>query len=114
MDAINTALSGLRAAEKRLEVSADNIANVNTEGAKAKEVGARTGDQGGVIVDIRVKDPATVTVPSLDGQGTTELPNTSLDQEVVNQVQAGVEVKANLRVITTQKNLDQALLDIQA
>lgn len=114
MDVLGTALSGMRAAEKRLEVSADNVANSTTEGAKAKTTNARSAENGGVIVDVSFRDPATVTVPSTDGRGTVELPNTSLDQEAVTQIQATTAFKANVNVIKAQKEMDQSLLDIQA
>ena len=110
----STALSGLRAAETRLGVSANNVANANTPGFEAKEVGARPINDGGVIVDIRTKNPATVAAPSPGGEGTVQVPNVSLDQEAVNQVSAGYDFKANLKVLQVQKELDNALLDIQA
>lgn len=114
MDVLGTALSGMRAAEKRLEVSADNVANSTTEGAKAKTTNARALDNGGVIVDVSFRDPATVTAPAIDGSGTVELPNTSLDEEAVTQIQAVSAFKANVSVIKAQKEMDQSLLDIQA
>jgi len=114
MDVLSTALSGIRAAEKRLEVSANNVANANTEGFEAKVATPRTLGDGGVIVDISTKDPATITAPALDGEGTVELPNVSLDQEAAAQVQTVADAKANARVIKTQRALDDALLDIEA
>ncbi len=110
-----TALSGLRASETRLGVSANNVANSSTYDFKAQEVTAKASDTGGVIVDIRTKNPATLSAPSPDGSGeTVQVPNVSLDQEVVNQVSAGYDFKANLKVLQVQKELDKALLDISA
>lgn len=108
------ALSGLRAAETRIGTSANNVANVTTTGFEAKQVNARAADGGGVIVDIQNKNPASFTAPSPDGEGTIELPNVSLDEEVANQITAGYDFKANLKVIQVQKELDDSLLDIQA
>lgn len=113
-DVYSTALSGLRAAETRLGVSANNVANISSEGFEAQSAVARPQDGGGVIVDIRAKDPATLTAPSPSGEGTVQVANVSLDEEAVNQVSAGYDFKANLKVIEVQKSLDEALLDIQA
>lgn len=106
---VSTALSGLAAAEQRLGVSANNVANGTTPGFEAKEAKARPLDGGGVIVDIQNKNPATLTGP--DGEA---VPNVSLDEEVANQITAGYDFKANLKVLQVQKEMDQALLDIQA
>jgi flagellar basal-body rod protein FlgC len=111
----STALSGLRASEARIGVSANNVANSSTIGFEAKEVTARSADNGGVIVDVRSKNPATLAAPSPNGSGeTVQVPNVSLDEEVVNQVSAGYDFKANLKVLQVQKELDKALLDISA
>lgn len=106
---LGTALSGLQAAETRIGVSANNVANSTTPGFEAKTVTARAAENGGVIVDIRNSNAATLRGP--DGE---QASNVSLDEEVVNQVRAGYDFKANLKVIETQKELDKALFDIQA
>lgn len=113
-DVYGTALSGLQAAGTRLAVSANNVANSTSTGYEAEEAVSRAQENGGVIVDIRSKNPATLTAPSPDGEGTVEVPNVSLDEEVISKVSAGYDFKANLKVVETQKKLDKALLDIQA
>jgi flagellar basal body rod protein FlgC len=114
-DVYNTALSGLNAAQTRLNVSANNIANLTTPDAPAKEAVARSVQVGGVVVDVRDKSPATIAVPSSDGGGDTiQLPNVSLEQEVTKQLTASYDYKANLKIIKTQRDMDRSLLNIQA
>lgn len=114
MNVYGVALSGLNAASARIGVSANNVANSTTEDFQAKQATARPLDGGGVVVDVKTKNPATVPAPALGGEGTVQLPNVSLEQEVVNQVSASYDFKANLKVLEVQKELDKALLDIQA
>lgn len=112
MDITSIALSGLNAAEKRLANSANNIANASTPNFKATDAVQESVDGGGVRVDIVERDPATVTVPTEDG--TQELPNVSLEQEVVTGLTATYDYQANAKLLKTQKELDKSLLDIQA
>lgn len=106
-------LSGLYASEKRLAVSADNIANADSTNYKAKDVVQSTDDSGGVQARVVDRNPATITVPTNDG-GTKELPNVDLAEEVVQAQVASYNAQANLKVLQTQNKLDKYLLDIQA
>lgn len=110
----NTALSGLNAAQTRLNVSAQNVANSSTEGYKALSATSRSVETGGVIVDVRTQTPLSLSAPNPSGEGTVEVPNVSFDQEVVNQIQASNDFKANLNVLKVQQRLDKALFDITA
>lgn len=107
MDVTSIALSGLKAAESRLANSANNIVNARTPGFKPADAVQRSLDNGGVIVDIRQRVPVS---PDAEGQ----VPNVSLEQEVVNTITAESDFKANLRMLKLQKELDKSLLDIQA
>lgn len=108
MDVFSTALSGLRAADTRIAVSANNIVNQRTPNFKPADAIQESVDNGGVIVDIRGRQPASVE--TADGP----VPNVSLEQEVVNTITAESDFKANLLLIKKQKEMDKSLLDIQA
>ncbi len=108
MDVFSTALSGLRAADVRLANSANNITNAATPDYKPTDAVQRSLNDGGVIVDIRNREPASVE--TADGK----LPNVSLEQEVVNAITAENDFRANLLLLKKQKELDKSLLDIQA
>ena len=113
MDVTSIALSGLNAAQQRLANSANNIANARTPNFTPTDVVQSPVNNGGVRADVVERSPASFGVPN--GRGDIEnLPNVSLEQEVVESVTAAYDFKANLQVLKTQKELDKALLDIQA
>lgn len=125
---INSALSGLSAASKRLSVSANNIANINsTQTIKdgqvinkpyvAQKVEQISLSGGGVQVKIKDVDPASTQVynpedPAADENGFVAFPNVSLENEIINQKLATYDYKANLRTLKVQDELEQSLLDI--
>ena len=131
VDVSKIALSGLNAATQRLGVSASNVANLSST-VRTAEDGSLVNDpyrpqrvvqssqsSGGVRTDvvevsnptIRVYDPAS---PVAAEDGTVELPNVSLEEEVMQQQLATYTFKANLKVLKTQQELDEALLDTKA
>ena len=122
MSPINTDLSGLNAASKRLEVSAHNIAN---QFSTQSVINGKTSDtpytpqrvdqislsSGGVLAKASHVNPATTTVS--DGQGgTTQQPNVDPANELIQQNIAAYDFKANLKTIQTQDNVLKSLLDI--
>ncbi len=107
------ALSGVFANEKRVAVAADNIANLNTKDFAAKQLQLSSVESGGVTSRVVDKNPATVPVPNAEG-GVDQLPNVSLEEELVGLNISTYGAKANLKVLATQKKLDEYLLDIQA
>jgi flagellar hook-associated protein FlgK len=98
MDASKIALTGLNAASRRIAVSAHNTANATTPDFTSQRVVQSSIVEGGVRTD----------VVNVEGQGV------SLEDEVVNQVQASYDYKANLKVLKVKDEMDKALLDINA
>jgi flagellar hook protein FlgE len=92
------ALSGLAAATLRLDVSAHNIANDQTPGYRRQFVLQDSQPGGGVVSSVgRAVDPGT-----------------NLAQDLVEQMVASYEFKANLRVVRTHDNMLGSLLDLHA
>ena len=133
------AVSGLRAQSRRLAVSADNVANASSLGVHpdpqlAKPEGfvpqrtvfssqalAQGGVGGGVGVGVAASTapitPASYLSlqpdhPDADPDGLVPLPNVSLEQEAVEQIQALRLFQANVATIQTQDRMLGALLDI--
>lgn len=92
------ALSGLAAAQQRLRASAHNIANAQTPGFRRQLVTQQAMPEGGVR--------ATLQRAPVEGA--------ALAEDVVEQMSAGYQFIANLRVIQTQDKLLGALLDDRA
>ena len=132
MNAISIAASGLRASSVRLSASAANIANARSTGpipgGSADKGGARAympvdvvqteTAGGGTQASLRPRNPAYVpqydpTSPHADDKGMVAAPNVSLDQEVVNAIEAGISFSANAAVIKVAARMMDRLLDIK-
>jgi len=124
VSSINSSLSGLAAASKRIEVSANNIANQFSTGlGKTNEpfvpqdVVSVTAPGGGVIA--KVQDAANPLIsqfdpenPQANEQGFVQAPNVDIAKELVNTKIASYDYKANLKAIEVAGNLEDSLLDI--
>ena len=99
---LSIAMSGLNAASTRLNVSAHNIANSQTAGFKRQQVEQTALAEGGV----------SVTLDSADTAQAAPLDN--LVGDLVEQMVAAYEFKANLKVIQTQQDLLGQWLDTRA
>jgi flagellar basal-body rod protein FlgC len=124
--AITTALSGLLAASKRVEISANNIANANTAGAldeadgplpyAAQTVVQKTGQNGGVVAEVTAQDPGYSAAyapnsPLANEEGFVGAPNVNLAEEAVNLKLAEVAYKANIATIQVANELSEELLN---
>lgn len=107
----DVANSGLRVANARVARSAHNLANVNTDGFKAERVIARDQNPGVTYSSVPTEAPA----PLYDRDGTmVEGSNTDVANEMVEQMGAANAFKANLAVIKTDAEMQDALLDLKA
>jgi flagellar basal-body rod protein FlgC len=128
VSSINTALSGLAFAGKRLEAGASNIANQFSTKSKVngqtvdqpytpKRVQGVSVEGGGVQSVVTDVTPATTTVfdpqhPDADANGAVQFPNVDIAAELVNQKIASYDYKANLKTIKVADELHKSLLDI--
>jgi flagellar basal-body rod protein FlgC len=125
---LSTALSGLAAQSKRLEVSANNIVNSRSTGIEpgaAPKAGEYVPYQvalnsvvgGGVVATPVAVDPASVkayepSAPGADTNGFVNRPNVQLEREVVTLISALRSYEANLAVIRAEERRQGDLLDI--
>ncbi len=109
----SVALSGFSANSERIAVASDNIANLNTKDFEAKEQQLSSVTPAGVSSRVVSKDPGTVPVPNSEG-GIDQMPNVSLEEELVGVNMATYGAKANLKVLQAQDKMNKYLLDIQA
>jgi flagellar hook protein FlgE len=92
------ALSGMNAAQSTLNSSAHNIANLNTSGFRRQEVAQSAESGGGVSTTL-------TSAPEL---------GSSLETDVVAQLQAKNSFLANLAVFKTSDKMAGALLNLKA
>lgn len=119
--AIDSALSGLAAASRRVEVSANNIAN---QSSTSTQVNGVTTNQPFIPQDVvqislgsggvrsEVRDASNPTSQQLGDDGITETPNVDSADEMVKMQIASYDFKANLKTIQIYNRMQQNLLDM--
>jgi len=95
-----------------MAVSADAVANVSTDGYRAKEVVAEERAEGGVESTLR-EQPGESPVSVRDG-AEVFLSNTDIARETITRMQASRAFEADLAVIRTDDEMTQSLLDMRA
>jgi|TARA_R110002094_G_scaffold25946_4_gene38254 flagellar basal-body rod protein FlgC len=126
---LGSAISGMAAAAKRVEVSAQNLVNmqsVGTPGAtgqkssyKAVEPVQTTDAIGAPHIKVRERDPATVQGHApyhllADENGLVEMPNVDVASEIVDQNMALNSYKANVKMLEVWDQMQQATLDLKS
>lgn len=113
ISAIHTALSGLAAFARQLEVSAHNVANVNTDGFKKSRTEFVAVEAGGVLPVVQKDDSAGPAVLKDTGYGPAqvELSNVDLGEEVVSQIVAQRGFEASLRTLKAADDMLGGILD---
>ena len=105
MDVVGIALSGLRASSAGLAVQANNVANQQSDGFKAKRVDLVAEASGGVRVSGVSEDPTPA------GPGAS---NVDLATEAVQGMGFDLMYRANLKVLKAADELTQVTLDLKA
>lgn len=115
ISAIHTALSGLAAIGKQIEVVAHNVANVNTEGFKKSRTEFVEIPNGGVLPVVEKDEASGPTVLRDTGGNQTmaELSNVDLGEEAVQQIVAQRSFEANLQTVRTGDALLGSILDMR-
>ena len=113
MSAIDTALSGLAACAKKIEVTAQNVANVNTDGFKQSRTEFIEVQTGGVLPVVQKDDSTGPAVLRDTGYGAAqiELSNVDLGEAAVSQIIARRGFEDNLRTLQTADDMLGSILD---
>jgi flagellar basal-body rod protein FlgC len=130
---LSIAASGMLAAQQRLEVSAQNVANANSDGPlpsasaaiqsqyapayvpeQVSQVAAAGGGTQAAVSDVQ---PGTVavsapTAPYADSSGQVAAPNVDLGNEFIQQQIALMEFVSNAQVARVYSQMMQTLLNI--
>jgi flagellar basal-body rod protein FlgC len=132
---LSIAASGMVAATQRLQVSAENVANAESDGPlpsagaavqaqypaayapqQVDQVETPGGGTSAVIVDVQ---PATVaayapTAPYADQNGEVATPNVDVANEAIQQATAAYDFAMNVQVMRVYSQMMKTLLDVQA
>jgi flagellar basal-body rod protein FlgC len=129
---LSTSLSGMLAAEQRLQVSANNVANANSDGPlpsassavrsqyppaytpqQVNQVATAGGGTQAVVSNVQpgsvaVSDP---TAPYANSSGQVATPNVDLANEAIQQQLAATSFASNAQVARVYSQMMQTLLD---
>jgi flagellar basal-body rod protein FlgC len=123
IDAMHSAIAGLRVSVQRMGVAADNIANARTSGRLApydgfvpQRLDQTTGAGGGVRGTVQpIGNPAFPTYvpndPSANADGAVGMPNVSLPAQYVELSVAQRSYEANLAVLEATNEMMKILLE---
>ncbi len=114
ISAVNSTISALQANKTRLGVTADNIANVNTDEFKKSRAILKEGSNGDVQANIeRVNTPGH-RYQELEGNKLIEKEgsNVNLEEEIPELMVTQRTYEANLKVLQTHDKMLGTLLDI--
>ena len=113
ISALNGTISALRAFVTKLGVTADNIANVNTDGFKRNRAVLHEDDNGGVRVELSKDESPGLRYDVIeDGKKVEkETSNVSLNEEIPDLLITKRAYQANLKTIQTQDEMLGSLLD---
>jgi flagellar hook protein FlgE len=113
--AYNAAISGLQAASLKLRVSANNVANANTDGYQRQQVTTQAGTYG---VEVKVEKVSTVESTNsvqASGELRPDAPsNVDVAEELLEMKAAQNLFEANLKTLNTNDNMLGRILDIEA
>ena len=108
----DAALSALGAFGKKLDVTAHNLANVNTNGFKKSRVSLQEANPSGVLVSITKDYTPGSPIPAENGSGEmAESSNVALDEEIINLKLTKHAYNANLKSIEAEDEMVGTLLD---
>ncbi len=115
LNATYPALSGVQAYGKKLGVTANNVANANTNGFKKSRAVLTPAVAGGVEVSIQKIGTPGSPVPAEEGVATTgETSNVAMEEEVTSLMSTQRAYTSNLKAIKAEDELLGKLFDVLA
>ena len=110
-DASNAALSALGSLSRKIDVTANNIANVNTNSFKKSRAELEDVYPSGVKVSISQVDTPGDALPPDEKGKEQESSNVNLSEELINLITTQHAYAANIKTITTEDEMRKTLLD---
>jgi flagellar basal-body rod protein FlgC len=114
ISAVNSSVSALQAYKTQMEVTSNNVANVNTEGFKKSKATLKEGDNGDVQVDVNRVDTPGHRYQELEGDQMVEKETSNVDlaEEFPQMMVTQHAYEANMKVLQTQDKMLGTTLDI--
>lgn len=111
---VSSSLSAVSAYQKKLDVTANNVANVNTDKFKKSRLNLEEGANGGVTTSLQQINTPGFPKEVIQEDGTTvetESSNVDIAEEFTDMMGTETAYKANLKVVKTQDEMLGSLLD---
>lgn len=110
---VSSALSAVTAFQKKMDVTANNVANVDTDGFKKSRVNLSEGSHGGVEASVQQIDSPGYPKETIrnDTIEETESSNVDLAEEFTDMIVTKAGYTANLKTIKTQDEILGSLFD---
>ncbi len=113
VNGIDPALSALRALGKKFEVTANNVANVNTDGFKKSRAILKEARPSGVTISVeQVNTPGGLLAPDEGTADIRESSNVAVEEEMVGLITTGHAYTANVKVLKAGEEMLGTLLDL--
>lgn len=111
--AFGIALTAQKAFDIKLDVNANNIANINTDNFKKSRVNLQEAAPGGVQVTIEQVNTPGYSIGTNEQTGEErESSNVDLAQEFADQMVTRYAFESNVLTVKTADKMEQTLLDI--
>ncbi len=111
---VDNNISALKAFGTKMGVTANNVANVESEGFKKSRALLQEGVRGSVNVDIsRIDTPGPIRTKYIDDQQVeTEMSNVDLAEEIPETIPTQRGYEANMTLIKTKDEMLGTIIDI--
>ena len=114
ISSVNSSVSALNAYKTKMEVTAHNVANVNSEAFKKSKATLKEGTNGEVQVEIDRVDTPGHRYQEIQGDRLVEKEssNVNLEDEIPSMIVTRNAYEANLKTLQTHNEMLGSLLDI--
>jgi flagellar basal body rod protein FlgG len=111
---ISTSLSGFNAFQQQIGVSANNLANVNTDGFKKSQVVLESTEPQGVVAKPqRLELPGPLALEQTpEGEQLVEKSNVDVSQEIPTVLAGQRAYEANIKMLKVANEMTGSLLDL--
>jgi flagellar hook protein FlgE len=113
--AFGIALDALKAFSIKLDVNANNVANVDTNNFRKSRVELQENANGGVQVTINgIDSPGMDLDPNVRTGEAQQSSNVALEEEIADQITTQYFYEANILTVKTAAEMQKELFDIKA
>lgn len=114
MNPVGSSLSAVTAFQKKMDVTANNIANVKTDEFKKSRVTLNEGDNGGVKAQVQQVDTPGMPNETIHNDTIVEVESSNVDltEEITEMIPTQAGYNANMKTIQVQDEMLGSLMDL--